>query len=82
MQVKFYGGSFHDQVLKVPGELRDLPNQLRNPLSDTGETYVRHELHTLGRTEVVYVLKGSQPPAGGVIPVVTMPTVQLTPQLS
>ncbi len=58
MQVKFYGGSFHNQTLKVPGELRDLPSQLRNPLNETSELYVRHDIQTAGNPDVVYVLKG------------------------
>jgi len=82
MQVKFYGGSFHNQVLKVPGELRDLPNQLRNPLSDAGEVYVRHELHTLGHMEVVYVLKGTTPPVDGVLPDAQLGGLPLTTQMS
>lgn len=61
MQVKFLGGTFHNQTLKVPGEMQDLPSRLRNPLSDANEVYDRRDIRRGDGRDVVYVLSGFQP---------------------
>lgn len=58
MQVRFFGGSFHQRCLTVAGELRDLPRALDNPFGDQGETYLRQVCRMRDHEGAIFVLKG------------------------